>query len=151
MRFLFVWLMTAEQVHAAFAGCYEMTLESSFIPVTSFFFFCTKARCACSANTPLCASSVKDGWRGCSHRGLIRPIWSAGFFNELHRIRASFISCISRPSRQKESAGAPFLIVLLNYIAPDQLHCTHTAHLQLFKPILGHGSVREDCDFSMWS
>lgn len=31
--------MTAEQVHAAFAGCYEMTLESSFIPVTSFFFF----------------------------------------------------------------------------------------------------------------
>lgn len=84
---------------------------------------------------------------GRMERVLLQSFNSTNMVGRLHRTGASFISCISRPSRQKESAGAPFLSS--HWItAPEQL-CVHPTHLQMCRPILGHASV--DCDLSMWS
>lgn len=144
-----------KQVHAAFAGCWDVTLwfkerRSIFIPATSFD---TKPCSACSAKTPLCASSVMDGWGGCCHRALIRPIWSAGCFNKLHRIRASFFFSMHIKAQQAERVSrCTFLIVLLNHITPDQTRFwRHSAHIHWFGAILGHATVCKDCDFSMCS
>lgn len=38
---------------------------------------------------------------GVATLALIRPIWSAGWFNKLHGMRAPFIPCISRPSKKQ--------------------------------------------------